>query len=777
MRPLLTVVALLLVGTPPIPAQEPPPASGPELPIRRVVLYKAGIGYFEHLGTVRGAQAVSIRFTNAQLDDALKSLTAIDLGKGQVTGISYGSVAPVERRLSALRLPLGGNTTTLQVLNALRGADVEVTAGTTTMTGRLLSVEERMPPGGPGTAARQFFSVVSDAGEMRMFELTPDVRLRLADRGLRTELGRYLDVVGAGREQDLRRLTISTSGSGDRQLFVSYISEVPIWKSTYRLVIPPKGRPFLQGWAIVDNTVGEDWTNVELSLVAGAPQSFIQQLSQPFFGRRPVVPLSQNMLRQPQTHGATLQQGPGVITGRVTDANGRVIPGARIRMLDGAREMAMAVSDQDGNYRVVVAPGTYTLQAELAGFRTHTERGVIVNSGDSYVRPITLVVGALSETVTVMSQSQSVAGFAGGRYAPAAPPPPPAPAMPAVAADAYEQLRSTTVAAQGADAGELFEYRLKEPVTLKKNESALVPIVNAEVGVEKVSLWSRTSGSGRPLKAMWITNSSGLTLDAGSLSIVDGQVFAGEGLIESLKPGEKRLVSYATDLSLQVAASAEGGPRRVQTIRAREGILIQETEERATTTYTMRSEAATAATVVVEHPVRAGWTLVDGQLPAETTTGAYRFRTAVDPGKEATLVIRERRPETTRISVGDIDEALLVQLTASGVDGPRLQQAFAPILQKRAEIARADARLAQISAERERIEEDQERIRENMKSLRGSSEEKQLLQRYTRQLDQQENRLEELQRSLASATSDRDRLHADLARLIGTVSFELSVEK
>src|SRR5262249_35583821 len=89
--------------------------------------------------------------------------------------------------------------------------------------------------------------------------------------------------------------------------FVSYISEVPIWKSTYRLVLSDDARkPILQGWAIVDNTIGQDWTNVDLSLVAGAPQSFVQQISQPYYARRPVVPLPPAVQLQPQTHGATL---------------------------------------------------------------------------------------------------------------------------------------------------------------------------------------------------------------------------------------------------------------------------------------------------------------------------------------------------------------------------------------------------------------------------------------------------------------------------------------
>ena len=112
------------------------------------------------------------------------------------------------------------------------------------------------------------------------------------------------------RAQDARRMSVHTSGTGLRDLFVSYISEVPVWKSTYRLVIPQgDGRPFLQGWAIVDNTLGEDWDDVKLSLVAGAPQSFVQPLSQPIFTRRPVVPLSTSALFTPQTHDATLTEG------------------------------------------------------------------------------------------------------------------------------------------------------------------------------------------------------------------------------------------------------------------------------------------------------------------------------------------------------------------------------------------------------------------------------------------------------------------------------------
>src|SRR4029453_8470170 len=137
-------------------------------------------------------------------------------------------------------------------------------------------------------------SLVTDGGNVRNFTLTPALQVRIVDHELRQEGARYLDVVASTREQDVRQMLISTSGSGERQLFVSYVSEVPIWKTTYRLVLrgkDSKAKPLLQGWAIIDNTIGEDWKGVELSLVAGAPQSFIQDVSQPYYGRRPTVPL------------------------------------------------------------------------------------------------------------------------------------------------------------------------------------------------------------------------------------------------------------------------------------------------------------------------------------------------------------------------------------------------------------------------------------------------------------------------------------------------------
>src|SRR5467141_2266059 len=261
------------------------PATG-KLPVRRVVLYKNGVGYFEHLGRVRGSQDVHVDFTSAQLNDVLKSLTVLDLSGGNISGVDYNSEAPLARRLATLRLALGENPTIADSLGALRGARLEVRSGSgTAVTGKLLSVEQKSRVKDNGTTEWTEISLVSDGGEVRTVEVTPSTSVRIAEKDLQVEVGRYLGLIASSRDQDVRRMTISTTGVGERNLYVGYISEVPIWKTTYRIVLPSKAdkKPLLQGWAIVDNTVAEDWGGVELSLVAGAPHSFIQQLSEPFY--------------------------------------------------------------------------------------------------------------------------------------------------------------------------------------------------------------------------------------------------------------------------------------------------------------------------------------------------------------------------------------------------------------------------------------------------------------------------------------------------------------
>ena len=115
-----------------------------DLPVRKVVLYKNGVGYFEHAGTVTGNQRVAIDFTSPQLNDVLQSLTVLDEGGGRIAGVNYNSTTPLAEQLKTLSLGMTDDPTSTELFQALRGQRVEVTGGPGgTITGRLLSIETR----------------------------------------------------------------------------------------------------------------------------------------------------------------------------------------------------------------------------------------------------------------------------------------------------------------------------------------------------------------------------------------------------------------------------------------------------------------------------------------------------------------------------------------------------------------------------------------------------------------------------------------------------------
>ena len=398
----------------PSSAKSDDPSTVSNLPVRRVVLYKNGVGYFEHLGGIRGNENVHIDFTSGQLNDVLKSLTVLDLSGGQITGVGYNSEAPLNQLLGALRLPLGQETSVSQFLAALRGAKLEVRSGTSITDGRLLSVEQKTRSVGDTTVNVDVISLVSESGEVREVDLTPSVSVRLLESDLNQEVGRYLNLIAAQRDQDLRRMVISTAGNGDRKLYVSYISEVPVWKTTYRIVLPSKAnsKPLLQGWAIVDNTVGEDWNNVQLSLVAGAPQSFTMQLSQPYYSRRPSVAMPNTVQLTPQTHEGTMRAGFAGISGRVTDATGSGVPDSQVRLFSNSGQLlASTTSDGEGNYQFNDLPsGLFRLIIGKPNFKTSLVQNVAVNNGFADQAGCRTTVGSGEPT-----------GYGGRQYAPKRP--------------------------------------------------------------------------------------------------------------------------------------------------------------------------------------------------------------------------------------------------------------------------------------------------------------------------------------------------------------------
>jgi hypothetical protein len=653
--------------------------------------------------------------------------------------------------------------------------------------GRLLSVEKERRANGKGDFNEVTeFSIVSDTGEMRNFDLGPSTSVRLAEHDLSDEVGRYLNLVGSSRARDLRRMTIAATGTGDRDVFVSYISEVPIWKSTYRIILSEKGteKPLLQGWAIVDNTVGEDWNDVQLSLVAGAPQSFIQQVSQPYYVRRPVIELPPSAMLTPQSHEGTMSgsgsgggvgtgQGAGVgggafdrlqqytklqfppgtggLQGIITDISGAVVPGARVTVRNeetGASQTA--TTDARGLYQFYNVPaGNSALFVDSTGFRRFELSNFYLGVGRMNEIDGKLEVGTPSETVEVQASTVNVN---------------------TESAEISQVAGKQHIEAEGKDMGDFFEYKVKQKITIGKNQSALVPILQSRIEAEKVSLWNENSKEIR--RALWITNSSGLTLDSGTFNILDGDTFAGEGLIETVHPAERRLISYAADPALRIIMDQESSQKPATHVRIAKGNMYLTREQRDDRKYTLHNSDTSPRQVVVEHPAREGWKLGEGAKPEETSASFLRFRVAVGPGQTENLQIAEYHSEESELELSNLDGDQVTLITQQGQVTPELQDVFRRVLDQKKQVTTLEAQLKSRQQEVDAITKDQARLRENMKALKGSSEEKALLQRYTRQLGSQEDRLNTLGKEISDLQEKRTREQEKLDRMVQEITLE-----
>jgi hypothetical protein len=708
-------------------------AASTELPVTRVALYKNGVGFFEHAGRVTGDQSVTIDFTTAQLNDVLQSLTAIDLNGGRIAGAGYNSTTPLEEQLKALPLALGEDPTAVDFYEAIRGARVEVRTGTATISGRLLNVELINTTEKDGEAAQQkrLITVIGEGGEVRTVELTPATSVTLLDADLHRDVTRYLELLASTRNQGLRHLTIEDNGVGTRELRVSYISEVPIWKSTYRILFtePKTGAAStpqtatLQGWSVVDNTTGADWINVQLSLIAGAPQSFIQPLSVPYYSRRPEIGLPQEAQLTPQTHESGEATNPPPPP---PPPLASAVPLAKARAVTG--------NGTGSGYGGGVAGGIY-------GGTGQTNLNANLVEG----MPLSMNGGPRDPTAFqyLMSSEQ----------------------------DAVNSIAPNT---QTAAFDDYFAYNLTEPITIRKNESALVPILQTKIDAERVTLWSRRQPT--PLRALWITNTSKLTLDRGSFSIVEDGNFGGEGLLDPIHPDEKRLLSYAVDQAVRVSTEEQNSNMQATEVTAAKGVMMVHHTQTAEITYVVHNAATDGRTVVIEHPIRQGYVLDNGgsdnkdPKPEETTPTVYRFRVVAAAGETARLHVREHHKSTASYQLTNFNDNQLTFILNQTGNNAAIKQALEPILDARRHVADMQTAVDKVNARMTALHSDEDRQRANIAALANAD--KASRERFVRDLNATEDQIAAAQKDLTAAQAALQAAKDDLANKIESLQID-----
>lgn len=694
-------------------------ASKPSLPIRRVVLYSNGVAYFERRGQVSNQAEINLPFKQSQVDDVLKSMVVLDLGKGQIGSVSYNSSAPPSARLAEIPFSIqsGTNISATQdqdesaegeggsglvgVLRQLQGARVTITAANRTATGAILTVEERKSQIDANKPPVIFHSLVlvTENGEISKFNLEDVHTVKLLDEGARHDIKEFAEASASARRHDAKTITITSDGSGTREMLVSYVVAAPIWKTTYRIVLDATGKPFFQGWAIIDNIGDEDWTDVSLSLVSGTPISFIQPIQQPLYRYRPVIPIPENLQLTPQVY-----EPAGSRDGGVGGVPGGVVGGV------------------------------------VGGISGGAARGVA--SAD------------------------------------APPPPPPVPPKEMEPTTSISDLISSEdsgvkAAAIGSPVGDLFEYRIDQPVSVRRDRSALIPILQTRMEGERVSIYNEATRSDRPMTGLRLKNSSPLTLEGGSLTVIDSNAYAGETLMERLKPNEERFISFALDLATLVTTHFEDNREPTFLVRILNGVLQSHYYQTDKKIYAITNQTDKPRVVYVEHPLRDKWALSDDTMkPVEKTASFYRFRVEVAPRSTVALPVIERQTLMDTYALADLNQQYLELFVSRKFVDDQTRAALEKIIQLKSQIAAVNDRISAADRETAEIGVDQKRLRENISTLKDTDETKQLIARYVAKAGEQETRLEQLTKEKREALLERTRLQYELSATIRALTLD-----
>jgi hypothetical protein len=216
--------------------------------------------------------------------------------------------------------------------------------------------------------------------------------------------------------------------------------------------------------------------------------------------------------------------------------------------------------------------------------------------------------------------------------------------------------------------------------------------------------------------------------------------------------------------------------QRVTRIHISKGTMFQGSDMRETKTYTVRNDDSTPRTVLIEHPLRPGWMLADGApKPEETTSGVYRFRLRAEPKETAKLAVREVKPLTTTYLLTNLtNDQIMVFLQQKSIN-PEAEAAFRKIVEQKNRVAELDAQIQRLDDEKQKIYDDQQRMRENLKALKGSAEERALTQRYTQQLNDQETRLQAIEREAQELQARRDKEQAMLDEMVQDLTLDATL--
>jgi hypothetical protein len=296
--------------------------------------------------------------------------------------------------------------------------------------------------------------------------------------------------------------------------------------------------------------------------------------------------------------------------------------------------------------------------------------------------------------------------------------------------------------ASAEEVGDYFRYVIDHKVTLPRQKSALLPIVNDPVEAARVSIFNESVQSKFPLLGLRFKNTSGQNLMQGPITVYEGSTYAGDARVLDLQPGEERLVAYAVDQGTEVKCEAQSAPVQLVAVKVVKGVVRATHKLRETKKYLVKNRSPQDRTLIIEHPIRTDWKLIKPEKATEQSRDVYRFEVKVPAGKSVTHEVVEEQSRVDQVALNSNDDRTVRVFLNSPVTSPQVKEALHKAAALRGKLSDTQHQLGQLQGQLKAITEDQVRLRANFERLPPTSA---AYKRYLEKFDTQETEIEKLQ--------------------------------
>ncbi|MFW9782719.1 MAG: hypothetical protein ACFFFB_10595 [Candidatus Heimdallarchaeota archaeon] len=668
-----------------------------KLKVKKVIIFKHGVSYYILEGIITGSDKFELEFKIDEMNDVLKSLFVLDTSeKGYISSISYDAALETSQLLKSIMLDIPDKDSFSSLITQIKGAGVNLTlGGTKVISGKIMGIEFVEKMSKSEKIIEKLLILLQDDDIITKIPFAEIKSFEILNDEIKKDLKFFLETVIAGKKKDAKNIIINCESGGDdnveRNIFVSYIRESPIWKTSYRLIMSKKQaleqKCLLSGWSLIENTTNQDWENIELSLVAGMPVSFIYEFYRPIFIQRPVI------------------QPPKVLSARPTE----IEEGLEAEKFE---DYAMA--------ELEAAPMESKKRAKLA-------------RAGSRPPPMAAASGGFGRGVGTMSDE-----------------------------DIYDKMKSQ-IKTQTKDLGELFEYNISNPVSIKRKQSALVPILTESIKAKRVLLYNMHEHDKNPNTCLEITNDTNLTLERGPVTIIYDDNLAGEAIIPFLNKEDTRLLNYAVEQAVIITLEQKSENLNVHRVTFGSGYSYEYYYTNLMTTYKIKNKTDEEKEIYLDHPKTADYKFIEKPVEPEETPNYWRFKITIKPKDAINFKLKEQRENYSSYYIWNYSREDLIKRVGFYVKqkfiNPELENKLKEIAESLQTLSNLKIKQEKLLNERDVMTDEQARLRENISVLGDDTQSISLKERYVNKLSDQENRFEAINKELDTLEKKIDNLN------------------